>query len=68
MPRIFDRFFQADNSATRRFGGTGMGLALVKRMVTAHGGRIDVVSELGSGTRVELTWPAGTAQRQAPVA
>ncbi len=58
LPRIFDRFFQVDNSATRRYGGTGMGLALVKRMVTAHGARVDVESTVGEGTRVILTWPA----------
>ena len=58
LPRIFERFFQVDNSATRRYGGTGMGLALVKRMVTAHGARVDVESTVGEGTRVMLTWPA----------
>jgi signal transduction histidine kinase/HAMP domain-containing protein len=58
LPRIFDRFFQVDNSATRQFGGTGMGLALVKRMVSAHGARIDVESTVGEGTRVVLLWPA----------
>ena len=59
VPRVFDRFFQVDNSATRRFGGTGMGLALVKRMVQAHGARIEVESVLGEGTRVVLHWPGG---------
>ena len=42
VPRIFERFFQVNNTATRRFGGTGMGLALVKRVAKAHGATIDV--------------------------
>ncbi|HEY6469103.1 MAG TPA: HAMP domain-containing sensor histidine kinase [Candidatus Dormibacteraeota bacterium] len=54
---VFDRFFQVDNTATRRFGGTGMGLALVKRVVDAHGATIEIDSRVGEGTRVVLRWP-----------
>jgi signal transduction histidine kinase len=57
VPRIFERFYQVDNTPTRRFGGTGMGLALVKRVVEAHGAEVDVVTSLGSGTRMALRWP-----------
>jgi len=60
LPRIFDRFFQVDSTATRRSGGTGMGLALVKRLVEAHGARITVESRVGQGSRFTLLWP-GTA-------
>ncbi|HWF57016.1 MAG TPA: ATP-binding protein [Candidatus Dormibacteraeota bacterium] len=59
LPRIFDRFFQVDSTATRRFGGTGMGLALVKRLVSAHGASVQIESVEGEGTRVILLWPAG---------
>ncbi len=62
--RVFDRFFQVDNTATRRFGGTGMGLALVKRVVDAHGATIEIDSRVGEGTRVVLRWP----ERAAPSA
>jgi signal transduction histidine kinase len=57
LPHVFDRFFQVDNTATRRFGGTGMGLALVKRVVEAHGASIDIETSVGAGTRVVLRWP-----------
>jgi signal transduction histidine kinase/HAMP domain-containing protein len=56
--RIFDRFYQVDSSATRKYGGTGMGLALVKRMVGAHGASVSAESVEGEGTRVILIWPA----------
>ena len=68
MPRIFERFYQADNSATRRYGGTGMGLALVKRLVDAHGAKVVVHSEVGKGTRIVLDWPASQASASAAFA
>ena len=61
LPRIFDRFYQVDNTATRSYGGTGMGLALVKRMVQAHAAQVEVTSVVGEGTRVVLTWPVAPA-------
>ncbi len=65
LPRVFDRFFQVDNTATRRFGGTGMGLALVKRVVEAHGATIDIETSVGAGTRVVLRWPERVAPSEA---
>jgi signal transduction histidine kinase len=72
VSRIFERFFQVDNTATRRFGGTGMGLALVKRIVRAHGATVGVETRVGSGTRISLRWPnrlqaAENAPDKAPV-
>ncbi|MDQ6856199.1 MAG: ATP-binding protein [Candidatus Dormibacteraeota bacterium] len=61
LPRVFDRFYQVDNTATRKYGGTGMGLALVSRMVDAHGARLEVASTVGEGTRFTLIWPASPA-------
>jgi signal transduction histidine kinase/HAMP domain-containing protein len=61
LPRVFERFYQVDNTATRKFGGAGMGLALVKRLVEAHGAAVEIESVEGAGTRVILLWPASPA-------
>jgi signal transduction histidine kinase len=57
LDKIFERFYQIDSSPTRRYGGTGMGLAIVKEVVEAHGGRVTVESKLGEGSRFCFTLP-----------
>lgn len=57
LPKVFDRFYQADASSTRAYGGTGLGLTIVKEIVEAHGGEVRVESKLGKGTRFYFTLP-----------
>jgi two-component system OmpR family sensor kinase len=57
LPKIFRPFFRADRSRTRATGGLGLGLALAKRIVDAHGGSIAATSALGEGTRVVVRLP-----------
>ncbi len=57
LERIFERFYQVDGSTRRRYGGTGLGLALVKEIVKAHDGRVSVRSTLNQGSTFRVTLP-----------
>ncbi len=61
LQRIFERFTQVEGSASRRYEGSGIGLALVKEIVALHGGTIAVDSEVGRGSTFMLTLPSGRA-------
>lgn len=62
LPTIFDSFTQASSDTTRKFGGTGLGLTIVKRMIELQGGDISVKSKMGSGTTFSFIVPYKTTK------
>jgi len=57
LERIFERFYQVDGSTWRRFGGVGLGLALVKKIAETFGGHVTVDSEVGEGSTFSVVLP-----------
>jgi len=57
LPNIFERFYRVDKSRARATGGSGLGLTITKRLVEAHGGKIEARSEPGEGSRFTFTLP-----------
>jgi len=60
LPQMFERFRQADSSSSRRHGGLGLGLSLVRQLVELHGGQVSATSVQGVGSVFTVTFPART--------
>lgn len=57
ISRLGERFYRVDKARSREMGGTGLGLSIVKHLLMAHGGRMEIESQLGHGTTVKLCFP-----------
>lgn len=64
--RLFKPFVQLDSRLSRQYSGTGLGLALVRQLTTLHGGKVEVFSEAGKGSRFVVTLPFNTGKQPAP--
>lgn len=66
VPHVFDRFYRVDSSRSRETDGNGLGLAICCAIAESHGGRLEIESTLGVGTRVVVTMPASAGDFTIP--
>lgn len=63
IPRLTERFYRVDKGRSKSIGGTGLGLAIVKHITERHGGRMEITSEVGTGTTVSIMLPIARDSR-----
>ena len=61
LPRLFERFYRVDSARAREDGGTGIGLAIARSVVEAHGGHLKAESEMGKGSSFTFDLPVAAA-------
>jgi len=64
MGKLFQKFVQLDSGASRKYGGTGIGLAVTKQFVELHGGTISVESKFGSGSTFNILMPVKAKKQE----
>jgi signal transduction histidine kinase len=64
LPKVFQKFYQADNQGAASAKGTGLGLAIAKEIVEAHRGEIRIESEVGVGSKFSLLLPVSVENRR----
>jgi two-component system, OmpR family, sensor histidine kinase BaeS len=57
LPHIGERFYRTDFARTRKYGGTGLGIAISKAIIAKHGGSMKIESEFGQGTTITIKLP-----------
>ncbi|MCX6984605.1 MAG: ATP-binding protein [Lentisphaerae bacterium] len=57
LPRVFERFYRVDRARSRKLGGTGLGLSIVKHIANVHGGKVEVESSVGKGSKFTIILP-----------
>ena len=57
LPRVFERFYRVDKARSRKLGGTGLGLSIVKHIANVHGGKVEVESAVGKGSKFTIILP-----------
>ncbi|MEN9223740.1 MAG: ATP-binding protein, partial [Thermostichus sp. BF3_bins_97] len=62
LPHLGERFYRVDEARARHTGGFGLGLALVKQIATAHGGSLQISSQVGKGSQFILRWPLSSSR------
>ena len=64
LKKIFEPFYQVDSGMDRKFGGAGLGLTIVKGIIEAHGGNIEVESKVGEGTTFRVILPTRYIEKE----